>query len=257
MSLKITVATGLTAGTKYPVEKQVVRIGAGSQCDICLPVSDLAAHAATVEFRNDKPVVYNRCRRSIQIGDTELVPGEQANWPLGRELLLADGAVLVLEDDETLASVIPELQSNPLASGDPRLDHVDFKSQSDDARGDGSSWISKTLQVGIIVFAVGVVLGWFTLGSNTSATPPSQVAAAETTDPAVEVSPERKQAREQLTEELRFAKAAIYRQDWERAELALAIIQEKLSNSEDKREFEQNILQRVKAARQSLRVREN
>ena len=257
MRLKITVTTGLTAGTNYPIEKNVVRIGAGSQCDICLPVSDLEPHAATVEFRNGESVLYNRCRRPIRIGSTEVAPGERANWPLGHDLSLADGAVLVLAEDKTPATVIPEQQSGTRDSGDPRLDHVDFESQRDDLVRNRAPSISKMLQVGIIVIAVGVVLGWFTLSSNPGAARSNKVAAAETTDSVVEVSPERKKAREQMAEDLRFAKAALYREDWERAELALAIIQQKLTNSEDNQEYEQNILQRVKAARQSLRAREN
>ena len=256
MRLKITVTTGLTAGTNYPIEKHVIRIGAGSQCDICLPASDLEAHAATVEFRNGESVLYNRCRRPIRIGSTAIAPGERASWPLGQDLLLADGAVLVLAEDNTTASAIPEQSSSTRDSGDPQLDHVDFENQSDDVTRVRSLSKSKMIQVGIIVIAVGVVIGWLTLGSSPDATSSNGVAATETEAPVVAVSQEMKKAREQMTEELRFAKAALYREDWERAELALSIIRQKLVNSDDNQEYERNILQRVKVALQSLRARE-
>ena len=265
MLLKITVTTGLTAGTNYPIEKNVIRIGAGSQCDICLPVSDLEAHAATVEFRNGESVIYNRSRRLIRIGSTAVAPGERANWQLGHDLSLADRATLKLEKCETSAKVKFPLKSGTLDSDDPRLDHVDLENQSGDVTGNRSPWISKMLQTGIIVIAVGVVLAWLTSGLRTGATPSNAVSGAvsgpvsatETEPPVVEISPERKKAREQMTEELRFAKAALYREDWERAELALAIIQQKLVNIEDNQEYEKNILRRVKAAHQILLAREN
>ena len=257
MLLKITVTTGLTAGTNYPIEKNVIRIGAGSQCDICLPVSDLEAHAATVEFRNGESVIYNRSRRLIRIGSTAVAPGERANWQLGHDLSLADGAMLKLEKCETSAKVKFPLKSGTLDSDDPRLDHVDLENQSGDVTGNRSPWISKMLQTGIIVIAVGVVLAWFTLGSSSGAALSSAVSPTETEAPVVEVSPEQEKAREQMTEELRFAKAALYREDWERAELALAIILQKLVNSKDNQEYEKNILRRVKVAHQSLLAREN
>ena len=52
MSAGIRVDSGVSAGTKYWIDRAVLRIGSDPQCDICLPSTELEPHAVTLEFRD-------------------------------------------------------------------------------------------------------------------------------------------------------------------------------------------------------------
>ena len=49
MPAGIRVDSGISVGTTHWIERAVLRIGSDPQCDICLPSTELDAHALTLE----------------------------------------------------------------------------------------------------------------------------------------------------------------------------------------------------------------
>jgi len=76
MSAEIIVQSGISAGTRYWIERPVIRIGSDPQADVCLPSSRIAPHALTVEFRDGNYRVHARDRSaSVQVNGQLVEPG--------------------------------------------------------------------------------------------------------------------------------------------------------------------------------------
>lgn len=100
MPARIMIQTGISAGTSHPIERPVIRIGSDPQADVCLPTSDVAPHALTVEYRQGGYRVYNRSSHPIYLGSQLVLPNEMAGWPDTDILQLDEGTALVLDVDE-------------------------------------------------------------------------------------------------------------------------------------------------------------
>ena len=101
MSPRITVQSGIAAGTSHRIENRVARIGSNPQSDVCLPTADIPGHALTLEFRDDGCLVYNRCRESVYIGARVVAPEQVVEWPETDILQLGHGIELLLDLDDS------------------------------------------------------------------------------------------------------------------------------------------------------------
>ena len=103
MPARVTIQSGISAGTTHWIERPVVRIGNDPKSDICLPSADVAAHALTLEFRDGQYRIYNRSRNDVFVGICVVAPGQAAAWfdtdilQLNKEIAL----VLDVDDDPT------------------------------------------------------------------------------------------------------------------------------------------------------------
>lgn len=101
MSARITIQSGIAAGTSHRIAGRVARVGSAPQSDICLPTSDIPEHALTLEFRDDGCLVYNRCRDRIYIGAQIVEPDNVVEWPETDILQLGHDIELLLDWDDT------------------------------------------------------------------------------------------------------------------------------------------------------------
>ena len=97
MSARITIQSGIAAGTAHDVDRRVVRVGSDPQSDICLPSANIPAHALTLEFRDEGCRIYNRCRNNVYVGAHVVAPDEVAAWPETDILELDDEIELLLD----------------------------------------------------------------------------------------------------------------------------------------------------------------
>jgi len=80
MPASVRVESGISAGTKYWIDRAVLRVGSDPQCDICLPSAELAPHALTLEFRDGNYRAYNRSSSPVSVGGSLVQPGASAVW---------------------------------------------------------------------------------------------------------------------------------------------------------------------------------
>jgi hypothetical protein len=99
MPAKLSVIAGFSEGTSYWIEDPVVRIGSDPECDLCLPSSDLAGHALTLEYRDGDYFLHNKSAGSIVVSGKPLPSGNTAKWREGRKVELPGNTVLVLDID--------------------------------------------------------------------------------------------------------------------------------------------------------------
>lgn len=97
---RITIQSGISAGSTYRIERRVARIGSDPQSDVCLPTTDIPSHALTLEFRDESCLVYNRCRSQVVIGAQIVAPEQSAVWPETDILQLDGGIELLLDFDD-------------------------------------------------------------------------------------------------------------------------------------------------------------
>ena len=100
MSAKVTIQSGIAAGTSHRIERRVARVGSDPQSDVCLPTADVPGHALTLEFRDDGCRVYNRCRDSVYIGAQVVEPDQVVAWPDTDILQLGTDIELLLDFDD-------------------------------------------------------------------------------------------------------------------------------------------------------------
>ena len=99
MSAHISIETGISAGTTYWIDRPVLRVGSDPQCDICLPSTDLAPHSLTVEYRDGRYRVYNRCPSAISLGGISIPAGGAGELVPDRTISLPGELKLVLKVD--------------------------------------------------------------------------------------------------------------------------------------------------------------
>src|SRR5690349_4034146 len=97
MPAKLVIVSGLSTGTELWVEEVVSRIGSDPHCQLCLADAGLAAHAATLEFRDGDYHLYNRAGQSVVLAGRELPPRGSGRWPAGQELRLTETLSVRLE----------------------------------------------------------------------------------------------------------------------------------------------------------------
>jgi hypothetical protein len=99
MAASIRVDSGISAGTKYWIDRAVLRIGSDPQCDISLPSTELEPHALTLEFREGTYRVYNRCASPLNIGAAVVGTGANAVWRADETIQLSGDLRISLEID--------------------------------------------------------------------------------------------------------------------------------------------------------------
>ena len=107
---RITIQSGISAGSTYRIERRVARIGSDPQSDVCLPTTDIPSHALTLEFRDESCLVYNRCRSQVVIGAQIVAPEQSAVWP-ETDILQLDGGIELLldfDDEPVVPSIIDD-----------------------------------------------------------------------------------------------------------------------------------------------------
>ena len=97
MLARITIQSGIAAGTSHKISGRVARVGSDPQSDVCVPTSDIPGHALTLEFRDDRCLVYNRCRESVYIGAQSIEPDQILEWPETDILQLGTDTELLLD----------------------------------------------------------------------------------------------------------------------------------------------------------------
>jgi hypothetical protein len=150
MSARITIQSGIAAGTSHRLENRVARVGSDPQSDICLPTAEVPGHALTLEFRDDHCRVYNRCRDNVYIGAQVVGPDQVAEWPETDILQLGEDIELMLdfEDDNENHNVLNGLEyDEPVQSGDEAA-------QAPTVRSSSSSSAKTLLQLGVTVLCV-------------------------------------------------------------------------------------------------------
>ena len=97
MLARITVQSGIAAGTSHRIEGRVARVGSDPHSDVCLPTADVPGHALTLEFREQGCLVYNRCPDTVYIGERPVEPDHVAEWPEPDILRLGPETELMLD----------------------------------------------------------------------------------------------------------------------------------------------------------------
>ena len=103
MFARITIQSGVAAGTSHRINRRVARVGSDPQADVCLPSAEIPGHALTLEFREESCFVYNRCQESVYVGGQVVEPEQVVEWPETDILQLGQNIELLLdfEDSET------------------------------------------------------------------------------------------------------------------------------------------------------------
>lgn len=134
MFARITIQSGIAAGTSHLIKGRVARIGSDPRSNVCLPTSDIPAHALTLEFKNESCRVYNRCRENIYIGAQIVAPDNVASWEETDILQIGSDTELLLDfdaeahqayddfDDEDVESDVTEAGSVNESSDNPATD---------------------------------------------------------------------------------------------------------------------------------------
>lgn len=159
MPAKVTVQSGVSAGTSHWIEQAVVRIGSDPRADVCLPSADVPSHALTLEYREGVYRVYNRCRANIFIGTRVVEPSKSLPWPDTDILQLNDEIELVLDLDDDPSPVpmrtAPEPDWDEQALQQPgeatAMDVAHGDERADAASADGSKFM---LQMAVIVLCL-------------------------------------------------------------------------------------------------------
>jgi len=132
MSARITIQSGIAAGTSHRINSRVARVGSDPQSDVCLPSADIPAHALTLEFRETHQpqglqcLVYNRCRSQIYVGAQVVEPDHSIHWSETDILQMEQGIELLLDFDDAddLDSAEAFLEDeNEEDAGDDGFDH--------------------------------------------------------------------------------------------------------------------------------------
>lgn len=134
MPARITIQSGIAAGTSHQINHRVARVGSDPQSDVCLPTSDIPGHALTLEFRGESCLVYNRCRNRVYVGAQVVEPDQSAHWPETDILQMGQDIELLLDYEDASAPQVfddyeDELQEDSSADAsngglETHLDHA-------------------------------------------------------------------------------------------------------------------------------------
>lgn len=118
MFARITIQSGIAAGTSHVIQGRVARVGSDPDTDVCLPTADIPSHALTLEFRDEGCRVYNRCRNNVLIGSQLVQPDQIAAWSETDVLQLGNDTELLLDYEEE-TDTDEEIQDVPQWEQDP------------------------------------------------------------------------------------------------------------------------------------------
>jgi len=208
MSAGIRVDSGVSVGTRYWIDRAVMRIGSDPQCDICLPSTELEPHALTLEFRDGNYRVYNRCASPVSVGAAVLKPSANALWRADETIQLPGDLRISLQVDG---------DPRPAPRPDARLDDgFDDESESlplggSIAEGAGEAAKkskSSLVQMGIIGICVLAMAGLLLMkkgGGETTAP------GRPTFNDIVQASLTKDEAHRSIVRRLQYAQAALVR----------------------------------------------
>lgn len=209
MPASIRVESGISAGTSFWIDRPVLRIGSDPQCEISLPMSDLAPHALTLEFRDGSYRAYNRSSTPVTVGNTLVQPGAIGIWGEDQAAQLAGGLRLVLEVDSD-----PRPCPRPEVRIDEEFSQVASAGQPEAAGpsvggGEKKKSSSTLMQLGVIGMCILAMAAFLTMGPGED-----PVAAQRPTfDGIVEVSLKKDKAdpARVLLPRLQYAQSALIR----------------------------------------------
>ncbi|HVT26967.1 MAG TPA: hypothetical protein VHE81_03005 [Lacipirellulaceae bacterium] len=246
MSATIRIQSGISAGTNYWIDRPVLRIGSDPQCEICLPIADLAPHALTLEFRNGTYRAYNRGSLPVTIGDAAIQPGAAGVWGEDETAILPGDLRLVLEfDGDPRPCLRPETRLDNGFDTDGQTASSAVAAPADAAAQKNSN---KKMMVQLAIIGVcGLAAAWLLLMPRAATTPAVNVPSF---DAIVVNSLNKDKEIRTLVEQLQFAQAALVRGHIELSaalflRLRDRLIRQKDSLPEADREYAQHILDYV------------
>lgn len=206
MANQIKIESGLTAGTSYCVTKRVTRIGSGTQADICLPSSEVPAHAITLEYRNDAYRVYNRTNRPLVVGDNHVDPGDATDWLDGESVSLPDGTRMTLHLNVESEDSDPE---NHEASDGVEVDEIDVEDLATVGTNKSRRRLDPAVLKQLLVLVGCIATVAFFVGDFGG----SSTVQNSRFEQIMEAGLENKTTSRSLLQELRYAEAALVRKD--------------------------------------------
>ncbi len=239
MSASVRIESGIAAGTRYWIDRPVLRIGSDPQCEICLPTAELAPHAVTLEYRDGNYRAYNRGTAPVSVGADLVKPGANAIWRADQTVQLPGDVRLVLEidgdprpsarpetrgDDEYIDDYADETRSAPLAGAGAAV--------SDDAAAKKRS--KSLVQMSIIGICVLFTAAALLMRGG------SEKAAANrpTFDEIVRASLSQDEATRVVVRRLQYAQAALVRGNDRLALERFAKLRDQLVGNDDSRPAE-------------------
>jgi len=235
MSAGIRVDSGISVGTKYWIDRAVLRIGSDPQCDICLPSSELEPHALTLEFRDGAYRVYNRCASPVSIGAAVVKPGANAVWRADETIQLPG---------DLRVSLAVEGDPRPMPRPESRLDDgfadeaLPLDRMTAEAAGEAAAKKSKSslVQMGIIGVCVLAMAGLLMMKNGGG----SETAAVDrpTFNDIVEASLTKDEAHRAIVRRLQYAQAALVRGNSALARERFLKLRDQLVNHVDSLEAE-------------------
>ena len=94
---------------RFWIEKNVVRLGRGADCDVAVDQPGIPSHLATVRFRNGQYAIYNRSGRRMSVADREIGAEGSGDWFAGELLQITpEIALRLLIDGSPAPSCQPD-----------------------------------------------------------------------------------------------------------------------------------------------------
>jgi hypothetical protein len=209
MPAGIRVDSGISIGTTHWIERAVLRIGSDPQCDICLPSTELDAHALTLEYRGGAYRVYNRGASSVHVGATAVNPGASAEWKTGESIRLpGDLRVSLVVEGDARPAPRPEPQIDD-EFGDERqtlpLDDAANAASGEASKKKSGNSLLQMAVIGVCVLAIAGMLMMNSAGIETTA--PDR----PTFNDIVQESLKKDEAYRAIVRRLQYAQAALVR----------------------------------------------
>ncbi|MGD9631829.1 MAG: FHA domain-containing protein [Pirellulales bacterium] len=210
MSATIRVDTGISAGSRFWVDRPVLRIGSDPQCDICLPSAELAPHALTLEFRDGNYRVYNRSASRVYVGSAIVESGTSAIWRDGETIQLPGELRVALEiDGDPRPATRPEgSREDGLAAAGLPLAAAEASAEAAaaaPAKSSSKSWMQLAV-IGVCVLALVGLLTMKQGGGEKAA-----AAGRPTFNELVDDSQKKDATHQAIIRRLQYAQAAVVR----------------------------------------------
>ena len=104
MSHRLAIFVNQMETASFDLEGGVYRLGTSPSCDVVVRSDEVAEQAAVVEVRGDAVFLKNQNPYPIYVGDHELRPQEQTEWPLGQAVALTRSVTLSVQNENNADS---------------------------------------------------------------------------------------------------------------------------------------------------------
>lgn len=237
MPAKITVQSGISAGTFHWIEQRVARIGSDPQSEICLPSANIPAHALTLEFRDDTCRVYNRCQNNVYVGTQVIAPDEVATWPETDILQLGDDSELLLDFADEVPKSSNEFEFAEEAIGDETAGS-EFEQATDLANENSkqSGGIKTVMQLAVTIACLAACAAMMLVKPSEGSTSTNNQLDFET---VIDNARQSSTTSKELIQRLQFAEAAVVRNDNDAATDRFARLRDDLAIQRDRFTTEQ------------------